>query len=168
MKKHKPDFSHIPSPHDRAFRSVLGDVRVAREFFEHYLPASVRTVVDLSVLRLQNATFVDPELSTGTSDLLYQTAFRLPQQETGYIYLTVEQQTEPDYWMPLRMLRYLCRIFDQHRRQYPTRDAVWTLQEIDIPLFFRRIVAGRRDGRLYFTKDSASCLLSDPFRNASY
>lgn len=131
-KKQKQTVSGIPNPHDSAFKSALSDVRVAREFFETYLPASIRAMVDLSDLRIQGASFVDEELTISASDILYETTFSLDEKETGYLYLLAEHQSTPDYWLPLRILGYVCRILDRHRQQNPAEKRL----PLVVPLIF--------------------------------
>jgi len=47
----------IYNPHDRTFRNVMKDIQVAREFFHHYLPANIRSLVDLNSLILKDNTY---------------------------------------------------------------------------------------------------------------
>lgn len=51
-----------PTPHDAAFRSFLANPDVARDFLELHLPAEYRQLCDLSTLKLEPATFVEPDL----------------------------------------------------------------------------------------------------------
>lgn len=39
-----------------------------------------------------------------------------------YIYLLAEHQTTVDKWMPLRLVRYVLRLLERHREQYPKND----------------------------------------------
>ena len=59
-----------PTPHDAAFRSFLANPDVARDFLELHLPAEYRQLCDLSTLKLEPATFVEPDLHQYASDIL--------------------------------------------------------------------------------------------------
>lgn len=58
-----------PTPHDAAFRSFLANPDVARDFLELHLPAEYRQLCDLSTLKLEPATFVEPDLHQYASDI---------------------------------------------------------------------------------------------------
>ncbi|OSK87963.1 putative cytoplasmic protein [Escherichia coli TA447] len=60
-----------PTPHDAAFRSFLANPDVARDFLELHLPAEYRQLCDLSTLKLELATFVEPDLHQYASDILW-------------------------------------------------------------------------------------------------
>ncbi|HCO1101311.1 TPA: Rpn family recombination-promoting nuclease/putative transposase, partial [Escherichia coli] len=59
-----------PTQHDAAFRSFLANPDVARDFLELHLPAEYRQLCDLSTLKLEPATFVEPDLHQYASDIL--------------------------------------------------------------------------------------------------
>lgn len=124
--------SIIHHPHDHAFKSAMLDVRVAREFFELYLQENIKSLINLSMLDLQPCTFVDEELQSTSTDLLYRTEFCFKETKPGYLYLLAEQQTNPDRWLPLRLLKYLCRAFERHRSQYPKEKEL----PLIVPLIF--------------------------------
>ncbi|MCW7442870.1 Rpn family recombination-promoting nuclease/putative transposase [Escherichia coli] len=60
-----------PTPHDAAFWSFLANPDVARDFLELHLPAEYRQLCDLSTLKLEPATFVEPDLHQYASDILW-------------------------------------------------------------------------------------------------
>ncbi len=105
---------NIHNPHDKYFRLAMTDIRVAREFFEQYLPKTIAQTVDLKTLALKTTSFVDESLAACMADILY--AVQINQQQ-GYLYILVEHQTNPDKLMPYRLLRYMLRIMDQHLKQ---------------------------------------------------
>lgn len=111
--------SIVHHPHDHAFKSAMVDVRVAREFFEWHLPEPIKPLVNLESLNLEPCSFVDEALQSSATDLLYRTEFNFKPAKQGYLYLLVEQQTQPDRWLPLRLLKYLCRAWERHRIQHP-------------------------------------------------
>ena len=52
----------LHNPHDKLFKSAMTDLRVARDFFSHHLPASILAAVDLNALKLCPNSYVDPTL----------------------------------------------------------------------------------------------------------
>lgn len=77
-----------PTPHDAAFRSFLANPDVARDFLELYLPAEYRQLCDLSPLKLEPATFVEPDLHQYASDILW--SVKTTRGEDGYVYTLIE------------------------------------------------------------------------------
>ena len=58
--------------HDKAFKTTMSDIRVARDFFQEYLPESVLAIVNLNTLKLSKNSFVDEDLKEFSSDILYE------------------------------------------------------------------------------------------------
>lgn len=101
--------------HDRTFKSAMADIRVAREFFELYLPKNILSLIDLETLRLNQNSYVDEDLQSSSSDVLYQV--RLKDKKIGYIYVLCEHQSSVDSLMPLRLWGYLIRIWNDIIKQ---------------------------------------------------
>jgi predicted transposase/invertase (TIGR01784 family) len=80
------------------------------------LPAPLAERLDLANLRPVNGSFVDEELKHRHCDVLMRT--RLNGRE-AFVYVLIEHQSSPDRMMPLRMMRYLMRIWDRHLEQNP-------------------------------------------------
>ena len=113
----------IHQPHDRLFRAVFSDAGEAAGLLQTALPATVRDSFDWTTLTLLDGTFVDEDLQGSQSDLLYQ----IEHTETGQpvsMYLLFEHQSSPDPWMPFRLLRYCCRIWEADRRDDPARSGL--------------------------------------------
>ena len=108
----------IISPHDRAFRSAMGNKQVAIEFFEYHLPDEVKKAIDFTSLKLCQETFIDEELQLTASDVLYSVKL-LENKTTSYLYILSEHQRKPDDLMPLRIIKYTCEIMASHRKQHP-------------------------------------------------
>ena len=101
----------ISTPHDRYFRSVMTDIRVARDFFKHNLPERIKKIIDLNSLNLCKESYIDEHLKLGITDILYSANI---QQQSAYLYLLVEHQSSEDELMPFRILKYICDIMDHH------------------------------------------------------
>jgi predicted transposase/invertase (TIGR01784 family) len=107
-----------PAPHDALFKAAFGQPDLARSELELVLPADVRAHLDLATLELSPGSFVDDELRHAHTDLLYQVSTR-----TGgdaLVYLLMEHQSTFDARMPLRLLRYMIRVWDHWARDHPT------------------------------------------------
>ena len=106
--------STIISPHDKFFKAAMTDKRVAAEFFTAHLPDRIKQAADFSQLQLCSGSYIDTELKTSFSDLL----FSIPLAGyPGYFYTLVEHQSTPDKLMAFRLLKYLCAIWQQHIEQ---------------------------------------------------
>ncbi|HFU9945486.1 TPA: Rpn family recombination-promoting nuclease/putative transposase, partial [Escherichia coli] len=107
-----------PTPHDAAFRSFLANPDVARDFLELHLPAEYRQLCDLSTLKLETATFVEPDLHQYASDILW--SVKTTGGEDGYVYTLIEHQSTENLYMPFRMLRYSVAAMQRHLEQHKT------------------------------------------------
>jgi putative YhgA-like transposase/uncharacterized protein DUF4351 len=103
-------------PHDSLFRFVFGKPVHAASELRAVLPAQLADRLDLAGLRAVNGSFVDEELTNRHCDVLMRT--RLDGRE-AFVYVLIEHQSSPDRMMPLRMLRYVMRIWDRYLEEHP-------------------------------------------------
>ena len=103
------------SPHDALFKRFLSRPEQARAQLRAVLPAGVGAGLVWEQLRLVPGSFVDADLRWRHTDLLF--AVPAAGDREALIYVVVEHQSSPDPVMPLRMLRYLVRIWDRHLTQ---------------------------------------------------
>jgi predicted transposase/invertase (TIGR01784 family) len=101
----------IATAHDRFFRKSFGQVEVARNYLEEYLPAEVSALLNLDTLSLTEDTFIDEEMQQHQADLLYQV--RLHDGQSAYVYFLFEHKSYPDRLVALQLLRYLVRFWEQ-------------------------------------------------------
>ena len=97
--------------HDPFFKSAMSDLRVARDFFSHYLPTDLIQTINLEDLTLCKDSFVEQNLTRRAVDMLYKTTFG---GKPGYLYCLCEHQSEVDEWMPYRILKYTLAIMELH------------------------------------------------------
>jgi len=102
------------NPHDRLFRSLMGDEKVANEFFEKHLPVDIKKQVQLNSLKLQGNSYIGDDLRMQVTDLLFNANFN---GKSGYIYLLVEHQSKPEKLMPFRILKYMTAIMEDHLKK---------------------------------------------------
>lgn len=105
--------TEIHCPHDRLFKSVMADARVAKDFFQNYLPENIIPSIDLNTLKMENASYIDQELDLGLSDILYSVNFR-ESNEVAFIYLLCEHQSSVDWHMSFRIWQFIIKIWDEH------------------------------------------------------
>ena len=92
------------TPHDAIFRQMLTQKEVARDFLQLYLPAPFLSICDLNTLRLASGSFIEEDLRSSDSDILYSLQ---TQHGAGYIYALIEHQSSPDKLMAFRLMRYM-------------------------------------------------------------
>jgi len=109
--------SKIINPHDRFFREVFSRREAARDFVENYLPSAVVEKLDLDSLKPAKDSFVDKELRTHFSDLLFTVEFKEPERRSGRLYFLFEHKSSPDKWTAFQLLRYMVRIWELERKK---------------------------------------------------
>ncbi|MDX5626438.1 MULTISPECIES: Rpn family recombination-promoting nuclease/putative transposase [unclassified Brenneria] len=103
----------MPS-HDAIFKQFLSDTEIARDFLSIHLPPEIRQHCDFATLQRESASFVDEELRSRVSDMLYSCRTSAGR---GYIYCVIEHQSSPDRVMAFRLLRYCLSAMQQHLSQ---------------------------------------------------
>jgi predicted transposase YdaD len=74
------------------------------------LPPELSCSFDWDTLSLLSGEFVDPQFAHLHSDLLFSVQLG---SDTACIYLLFEHQSRVDVGMPLRLLRYMTRIWER-------------------------------------------------------
>jgi hypothetical protein len=103
-------------PHDSVFKYTFSAPERAAEELRAVLPPEIIARVDWSTLKLEPGEFVDEELRRESTDLLFSA--RVAEGPT-LIYVLLEHQSAPHPLMPVRMLRYLGRIWGAWTRANP-------------------------------------------------
>ena len=93
------------NPHDKFFKQSFAHLDLAAEFMRCYLPPDVAAALDLSRLRLEKDSFVDPKLREHFSDLLFEVG--LVGGGSAFVCLLLEHKSQPDEWVALQLLRYM-------------------------------------------------------------
>lgn len=105
---------HTPTAHDAAFKGFMTQVDSAKDFFDIHLPEHIKSLCDFSTLTLTNSSFIDKQLRSRLSDVLYSVQ---TSEGEGYIYLLVEHQSTPDKLMAWRLMHYAFLAMNQHFQQ---------------------------------------------------
>ncbi|STW08854.1 transposase [Klebsiella grimontii] len=80
---------------------MLTQKEVARDFLQLYLPAPFLSICDLNTLQLASGSFIEEDLRSSDSDILYSLQTR---HGAGYIYALIEHQSSPDKLMAFRLI----------------------------------------------------------------
>jgi predicted transposase/invertase (TIGR01784 family) len=100
-------------PHDRLFKATFSQPEHARTELAAVLPEALVSLIEWDTLSLVSGEFVDPALSHLQSDLLFEAQVGNTQT---LLYLLFEHQSSVDPRMPLRLLRYMMRIWDRYEQ----------------------------------------------------
>lgn len=98
--------------HDRFFKETFSDEATAAAELRSVLPRKVARMLDWSTLRVESGTFVSGRDKDRFCDLL----FSVRRRDTGksvLVFVLFEHQSGNDELMPLRMLRYMLRIWER-------------------------------------------------------
>jgi hypothetical protein len=110
-----PEPDH-PTPHDRLFKTIFSQAENALGLFRTVLPARLVDAIDPATVHVEPGSFVDAELREVHRDLLFSA--RLREREV-LLYVLVEHQSSVDPLMPLRLLRYVVRVWEAWLREHP-------------------------------------------------
>ncbi len=103
----------ISNPHDALVKRTFGSVEHAEGELRAVLPRAIVDAIDWSTLSLQPQRPINDELRERHIDLLYRVVLR---GHPTYLYTVFEAQRTVDKAMPLRLLVYMSRIWDDWLR----------------------------------------------------
>jgi len=104
-------------PHDALFKAAFSVPAHAAGLLGSVLPRTIVDEISWETLTIVDGSFIDAELADRQSDLLFSAALG---GTSALLYVLLEHQSSTDRDMPLRMLGYVVRILDRHRRDHPT------------------------------------------------
>src|SRR5882757_9597544 len=93
----------ISNPHDARFKATMKDIRMARQFFELYLPEPWKARLNWSTLQLASGAFVESNLRQHLSDILYSVQLK---GKASYIYVLVEHISQAKRTTSFQTVRY--------------------------------------------------------------
>ncbi|EBS3160087.1 transposase [Salmonella enterica subsp. enterica serovar Corvallis] len=99
------------TPHDAVFRQMLMQKEVARDFLALHMPEDFLAICDLDSLKLESGSFVEDNLRSRYSDILYSLH---TQHGPGYVYALIEHQSKSDRLMAFRLMRYAIAAMQRH------------------------------------------------------
>ncbi|MCF6808545.1 Rpn family recombination-promoting nuclease/putative transposase [Thiotrichales bacterium 19S9-12] len=110
MAKSKKSNS-ITTPHDSFFKANLSEKSKMVKIIHNHLPKSIIKQMDLSTLDKKSTDFIQKNLQTLVSDVLYSVKVN---DKDAYIYLLWEHQSSEDMLMAFRILQYSVQIMQNH------------------------------------------------------
>ena len=102
--------NEINNPHDAFFKRNFGNIEIAKDFLQNYLPRNVVKTIDLNTLEKENGSYVDEEFQNVQSDLLWKTKIN---NNEGYIYILFEHKSYKDKKVIFQLLKYMLKIWEE-------------------------------------------------------
>ena len=109
----------MSTPHDALFKAVFSEPDKAASALKAVMPPRLADAVHWPGLALCPGSFVDDQLRSQHTDLLFSTIWS--DGSDRQLYLLFEHQSSSDADMPLRLLRYQVRIWERWRADHPER-----------------------------------------------
>lgn len=107
MKQNQAVFA----PHDVAFKQLLSEPEILRDFMQLHLPAHLQDICDLSTLRQEQGILDDEDSGAGFSDMLYAVDTTAGE---AYILVRIEYQSPPDPRMAFRLMSCAVEVMQGH------------------------------------------------------
>ena len=103
--------------HDYFFKVGMANLKVAREFLQMHLPSKLQTIIDLDQIKVEKDSFVDSNLKSQLADVLISCKGR--DGKDVLVYALCEHQSKPDYWMSMRLFKYIIAICEHYKKSHP-------------------------------------------------
>ena len=88
---------------------------VAKDLLQIHLPAKIQKIIDFDTLNLEKESFIEEGLKSSIGDVLFSVKSG---DKDVYIYILIEHQSKPDYWMAFRLWKYQLNICEQYRKKH--------------------------------------------------
>ncbi|CEO17776.1 hypothetical protein RMONA_07120 [Rickettsia monacensis] len=98
--------------HDALVKNILTEKIAAQEFLEHYLPSDFKDLIDLREITVEKESFIEDDLKRKYSDIIYSVKTR--DQKEAFVYVLIEAQSTCDYWIALRLWKYMLLLCERH------------------------------------------------------
>jgi len=99
---------------DALFKIVMTEVLAAKEFLEEYLPVALQEKLDLSTIKVEKESFVEPHLKRRLSDVVY--SIKTKEGEDAFCYCLLEHQSSDDHFIALRLAKYSLLLCERHAK----------------------------------------------------
>lgn len=109
----------LHQPNDKLFSATFRVPANTAALLQARLPAALVGAIDWSGLRPVPGSFIDSQYRRSHTDLLFSAPVA---GRESYLYVLFEHQSTPDRWLPLRLLRYLIRIWESHAESHAGAD----------------------------------------------
>jgi len=96
--------------HDLRYKKLFTHPVFIKELLESFVKEDFIHKLDFSTIEQINKSFVTSEYTERESDIIYK--IKLKDKREVFIYLLLEFQSSVDKYMALRMLRYICELYE--------------------------------------------------------
>jgi hypothetical protein len=93
--------------HDEGYRKIMSDKDSFLHFLNKYIEASWIDGITVDDLEQINTTYIDDDYLKRESDIIYKI-----ESKNVFFYTLLELQSEPDFSMPFRLLKYMVNLLD--------------------------------------------------------
>ena len=102
--------------HDASYKSIFSHKAMMEPLLRRLVAQSWIELLDFSSLQPVKTHFIGPHNRKRDSDLIWRVKLR-EQNEWLYVYLLMEFQSSPSHFMALRMLTYICLLYEDLVKQ---------------------------------------------------
>ena len=113
----------INNPHDKYFRSVLSNKEIAKDFVKAFLPSEISESIDFEHFEQVTDSFIDEQLKTAISDIIYKTKFKETEQDI-FVSLLFEHKSYYQEDTIFQLHGYIGNIWAQHIKQEQPRPLI--------------------------------------------
>lgn len=99
-------------PHDSLFKRIMEKDLAAREFLDEYLPADVRSILNLNSIKVEKESYIEPNLTRRLSDIVY--SVKTKDNKDAFVYVLAESQSKVDPIMAFRLWKYTLLLAERH------------------------------------------------------
>ena len=105
----------VHSVHDRFMKSMLGNIEIARQYFDAFLPDHLKELIDLQGLEHTSHSYVSEELQETLADIVFKCPIKFSHSSrTLYLSLLFEHKSTPYTYIAVQIGGYL---YDAYREQ---------------------------------------------------
>ena len=97
--------------HDKLVHKVYAAPREAAALLQASLPAALVKMMDWRTLKYHKKSYVDEQFGRTESDLVYSVRLKKSRKRILFYFL-FEHQSKPEKMMRFRLLKYICRLWD--------------------------------------------------------
>ncbi len=105
----------MATKHDLGYKELFSYPKLVQELLENFVPLPFVKDIDFSTLERLDKSYVTRATERRESDVIYKVNFK---GKEAYIYLLLEFQSSNDYWMGLRILRYICEFYSDLTKNF--------------------------------------------------
>lgn len=96
-------------PHDKSYKAFFSQPELVESLLQDFVSEPFIGEFDFSTLERLSSDFISADLRERISDVIWRVKWR---DSWAYIYIILEFQSSPHYWMAVRMLTYTALLWD--------------------------------------------------------